>query len=173
MTGQRGETWGFSETNLLLDVWADAKIQAEFDDCPKRNIKIFQTIVEKVKAVKPSFDRTPFDCRAKIKRLKIKYFQEKRKCKKSGEGKSSFPFMEKFNNVMGSRPIVDRVASLNSMETRSINSSENEGKYLLFISLNIRTCIERALHCVSFRSIFLANNSKNKKIRQSKLLTPS
>ena len=64
-----GQTWGFEETNLLLDVWGDySQVQNMNEDCPKRNLEDFQQIVQKLHRSKTKFARTVEECRAKKKR---------------------------------------------------------------------------------------------------------
>jgi len=125
---KRGETWGFDETNLILDLWADGKIQRLLEDCPTRNINVFKTVAEKAKEMKPEFDRTAAECRSKMKRLKAKYFQLKRQSRKSGAGGISWTYWAKLDDVLGCRPISNPVSSINSM-----SSNDNWGKLIFNI----------------------------------------
>jgi len=110
---------------LLLDIWGETQIQHIIDDCPTRNIKGYEEIS---KRLKPAFSRSASECRAKVKRLKTKYSEEKRKSKKSGGGKTFFPYWEKLHSVLGSRPITHPVASLDSMTA----SDERNGTYVRY-----------------------------------------
>ncbi|CAC5397663.1 unnamed protein product [Mytilus coruscus] len=68
------------------------------------------------------FIRSPQDCRGRIKRLKTKYFQVKRQNKNSEGKRTSFPYPEKIDTILGTRPSVNPVAlsdSLNSQDDES------------------------------------------------------
>ena len=79
---KRGDTWGMQETNLVLDLWAEENIQRQLNDCPKRNIKIFEQIASAANASSPNITRTAEEVRSRLKRLKSKYFQLKQKSQK-------------------------------------------------------------------------------------------
>ena len=69
----RGESWNQEETILLIELWGDQRVQEELDTKPRRNIDIFKRICQDIKGRIPEFERSPEDCRARIKRLKTKY----------------------------------------------------------------------------------------------------
>ena len=119
---KRGQTWGFEETNLLLDVWSESEIQKIIEDCPKRNIEAFEKLAKKLAELRPTFLRSATECRAKVKRLKVRYFEEKRKQNRSGTTKTTFPYWEKLDRIMGTRPISRPVASLDSMSSGRFQS---------------------------------------------------
>ena len=61
-------------------------------------------------------DRTAEDCRSKIKRLKVTYFNEKRR-QRSGEGvDGKFKYYEEMGITLGTRLISDLKASFSSHE---------------------------------------------------------
>lgn len=149
---KRGETWGFKETNVLLDTWADEKVQANLNDNPKRNIKIYTELAKKCKEIMPEFERSAEEVRAKLKRLKAQYFKVKQQKNKSGEGSNNWPFWQKMNNVLGPRPISTPVAIVNTMDSES---SPKDGKLSYFFLAYINFISILYLHFVKLDMFFL------------------
>ena len=42
----RGEAWTQEETILLIELWADERVQEQLENTPRRNIEIFKRICE-------------------------------------------------------------------------------------------------------------------------------
>jgi GTP cyclohydrolase I len=66
----RGYSWTHDETVLLIELWGDDHVQQQLDTTPKRNIDIFRRVCQDIKDRLPEFSRSVEDCRARIKRLK-------------------------------------------------------------------------------------------------------
>lgn len=84
------------------------------------------------------------DCRAKVKRLKVKYFEEKRKQDRSGNSKTNFAYWEKIDRVLGTRPISRPVSSLDSMTCSGT-----------CITLFYEKIHDRTIMCCSIVNLFL------------------
>ncbi|VDI70615.1 Hypothetical predicted protein [Mytilus galloprovincialis] len=126
---KRAEAWTHEETVVLIELWGDERVQNELENTPRRNLEVFRRICTDMKDRILDFIRSPQDCRARIKRLKTKYFQVKRQNKKSGGKRTSFPYHERMDTILGSRPSVNPVAlsdSLISLDDESDNDGEND-----------------------------------------------
>jgi hypothetical protein len=60
----RGEAWTQEETILLIELWADERVQEQLENTPRRNIEIFKRICEDIKDRIPDFQRSPQECQA-------------------------------------------------------------------------------------------------------------
>ena len=101
-TQRRG--WTQEETILLIELWADERVQEQLENTPRRNIEIFKRICEDIKDRIPDFQRSPQECQAWIKHLKTMYFQTKRANNKSGGKRRSFPYYERLDALLNTRP---------------------------------------------------------------------
>ena len=95
-------------------------MQRDLENTPKRNMDTYKKIVEQINAQMRenghSFKRTPVECRSRVKRLKTHYFKTKEVNKKSGSRRTSFPYYERMDRLLGRRPIVEPVAQYDSMD---------------------------------------------------------
>jgi GTP cyclohydrolase I len=91
MENKREEACTHEETVLLIERWGDQRVQEQLENTPKRNLEIFKRICQDIKDRLPDFSRSAQDCRARIKRLKTKYFQSRRENNKSRGKRKMFP----------------------------------------------------------------------------------
>ena len=106
--------WGYAETVLVLDMWADDEIQHQLDMTPNKNIHVYREIASKVAGQLDGFDKSGEECRGRIKRLKVKYYKIKHESSKSGAGRNDWVFFEKFDAVLGRRPSLEPVKIIDS-----------------------------------------------------------
>ena len=93
MENKREEAWIHEETVLLIELWGDQRVHEQLENTPKRNLEIFKRICQDIKDRLPDFSRSAQDCRARIKRLKTKYFQTRRDNNKTGGKQKTFPYI--------------------------------------------------------------------------------
>lgn len=60
--------------------------------------------------------KNPCGMSFRVKRLKTQYFKTKEVNKKSGSRRTSFPYYERMDRLLGRRPIVEPVAQYDSMD---------------------------------------------------------
>lgn len=99
--GTRGLSWGHEESLLLIELWSDETVQRDLELAPKSNRHLFEKIRREIQNRVPEFDRTPEECRGRIKRLKRKYYETR----KSGGYQLACPYYEQLDAVLGSKPI--------------------------------------------------------------------
>ena len=121
MENKRGEAWTHEETVLLIELWGDQRVQEQLENTPKRNLEIFKWICQDIKDCLPDFSRSAQDCRAQIKRLKTKHFQTRTDNNKSRGKRKTFPYYDRLDGLLGTRPTVNPVALSDSL----INSLYN------------------------------------------------
>ncbi|XP_016303058.1 uncharacterized protein LOC107658878 isoform X1 [Sinocyclocheilus anshuiensis] len=75
----RKMTWSDRETQALLDIWGDDRVQHSLMSCPK-NRHIYRYISKRMMAL--GFNRTGVQCHSRVKRLKSQfYYDGKEECK--------------------------------------------------------------------------------------------
>ena len=97
----RGSTWSDAEVSVLITVWGEADVQEQLDGAT-RNQTIFANIAKKLK--ESGYDRDWQQCRAKIKNLKAEYKKVKDHNGVTGNGRKSFKFYQKLDEILGHRP---------------------------------------------------------------------
>ena len=88
------------------------------------------------------------DCRARIKRLKTKYFQTRRDNNKSGGKRKTFPYYDRLVRLLGTRPIVNPVALSDSLI--------NEDEMHTLVSIFITICLQLHRYLSQIGSVFIA-----------------
>jgi hypothetical protein len=78
MENKRGEAWPHEETVLLIKFGWPASTGTVGEHAQEKPLEIFKRICQDIKDRLPDFSRSAQDCRARIKRLKTKYFQTRR-----------------------------------------------------------------------------------------------
>ncbi|XP_073714703.1 LOW QUALITY PROTEIN: uncharacterized protein [Misgurnus anguillicaudatus] len=91
------EPWSDSETEALIDTWAEDDVQEALRDSP-HNSHVFADIAEKLNS--QGFLKTPEQCRWKVKNLR-KHFQECYERIKCGEEKEDYKFYDKLEQILG------------------------------------------------------------------------
>ncbi|XP_052438951.1 uncharacterized protein LOC127977833 isoform X1 [Carassius gibelio] len=75
----RKMTWSDRETQALLDIWGDDRVQHSLMSCPK-NRHIYRYISKRMMAL--GYNRTGVQCHSRVKRLKSQfYYDGKEECK--------------------------------------------------------------------------------------------
>ena len=97
----RGSTWSDAEVTALIAVWGEADIQDQLDGAT-RNQTIFACIAKRLK--ESGYDRDWQQCRAKIKNLKAEYKKVKDHNGVTGNGRKTFKFFKKLDEILGHRP---------------------------------------------------------------------
>ena len=99
--GTRGLSWGHEESLFLIELWSDETIQRDLELAPKSNRHLFDKIRKEIQKRVPGFDRTPEECRGRIKRLKRKYYETR----KSGGYQLACQYYQELDAVLGAKPI--------------------------------------------------------------------
>ena len=145
MENKRGEACTHEETVLLNELWGDQRVQEHLENTPKRNLDIFKRICQDRL---PDFSRSAQDWRARIKRLKTKYFQTRRDNNKSGGKRKTFPYYDRLVGLLGTRPIVNPVALSDSLI--------NEDEMHTLVSIFITICLQLHRYLSQIGSVFIA-----------------
>ena len=101
----RGNVWSRGERLLLLQVWRDEDVEGQLQGC-HRNITVYTRLAELMGL--QGFERTPTQCRNKLKALRGDWVKMKKNLSKSGtSGRCSGTNeeMEIMSEVLGARPI--------------------------------------------------------------------
>ncbi|ESO88710.1 hypothetical protein LOTGIDRAFT_88650, partial [Lottia gigantea] len=97
-----GIVWSSDETQALISLWADEKIQALLEGA-RHNHKIFAKLAENLN--EKGFEaRDGKQCQDKVRKLKLKYRSILDNNNKSGNSRKNWEFFEVMDRVLGSRP---------------------------------------------------------------------
>ena len=127
----RGSAWSDNEVAAPIAIWGDADIQDQLDGAA-RNKTIFDKISKKLQ--ESGYNRDGQQCRAKIKNLKGEYKKVKDHNGVTGNGRKSFKFYKKLDEILGHRPasapsfLVDTSSPSHSMMTVTAQSQENDAE---------------------------------------------
>lgn len=69
----RKMTWSDRETQALLDIWGDDRVQHSLMSCPK-NRHIYRYISKRMMTL--GFNRTGVQCHSRVKRLKSQFYYD-------------------------------------------------------------------------------------------------
>lgn len=100
----RGQTWSSEEVQALIDIWSDEQI-SRLLVVTHKNFAVFRLFSEKMAA--RGFNRTPHQCRIKVKKLRQRYFWVRDLTQKIGssvEEKSRFVWYKDLDGILGRRP---------------------------------------------------------------------
>lgn len=101
----RGFLWSDVETRTLLNIWGDQDIQAALDG-NFRNSFVYRDISRRLGAM--GFERTPEQCRVRIKSLKRQFLLTKEgNLRNNGQYHKIFKFYETMERILSSRPALD------------------------------------------------------------------
>ena len=78
----------------------------------------------------PDFCRSAQDCRTRIKRVNTKYFETKRANNKSGGKRKTFPYYDRLDNLLGTRPSVNLLALTDTLNDDPESDNETGGENL-------------------------------------------
>ena len=94
---ERGGNWGVEETELLLKLWGEPRIQHEMLTTI-RNLDIYNQIATEMHRSRPRCTRTGLQCRYRVKRLKRDFLRAK------NEGNpASFAFYAEMDAILTER----------------------------------------------------------------------
>ena len=132
----RGPSWSHDKILALIRVWSDQSIQGLLGDNPTRTADIYKKIEEGLER-EAGYQRTPKQCKDKLKNLKQFYKDVKDGHKRSGYNRDNWPYFELIDAILGDRPatrppvVVDttiRAVSDGSPEQRSTSSTPRGNK---------------------------------------------
>ncbi|KAJ7412556.1 NAD(P)HX dehydratase [Willisornis vidua] len=84
ITNTRGFLWSDLETRALLEIWGEADVQSALDG-NFRNSHVYRDVACRLAEL--GFERTPEQCRIRIKGLKRQYYQARDGLKKNGHAR--------------------------------------------------------------------------------------
>ncbi|XP_011606219.1 ATP-dependent (S)-NAD(P)H-hydrate dehydratase [Takifugu rubripes] len=101
----RGFLWSDVETRTLLNIWGDQDIQAALDG-NFRNSFVYRDISRRLGAM--GFERTPEQCRVRIKSLKRQFLLTKEgNLRNNGQYHKIFKFYDTMERILSNRPAID------------------------------------------------------------------
>ncbi|TNN79268.1 Zinc finger protein with KRAB and SCAN domains 2 [Liparis tanakae] len=95
--------WTEEQTTFMLNVLKELNILKFLDGRKTRNGELFKKV--SLKMVEAGFHRTPEQIRIRWKNVKKAFFQAKRDNGASGRGRTTCPFYELLDDLLGSRPL--------------------------------------------------------------------
>ncbi|XP_030057412.1 ATP-dependent (S)-NAD(P)H-hydrate dehydratase isoform X2 [Microcaecilia unicolor] len=98
----RGFLWSDLETRALLDIWGEADVQSALDG-NFRNSHVYRDVACRLADL--GFDRTPEQCRIRIKGLKRQYFQARDGLKKNGHVRKICKYYDEMDRILSCRPV--------------------------------------------------------------------
>ncbi|XP_049723842.1 zinc finger and SCAN domain-containing protein 29-like [Elephas maximus indicus] len=96
----RGFLWSDLETRALLGIWGEAGVQSALDG-NFRNSHVYRDVARRLAQV--GFERTPEQCRVRIKGLKRQYYQAKDGLPKGGPARKACKFFDDMDRILGAR----------------------------------------------------------------------
>ncbi|XP_077053509.1 uncharacterized protein LOC143749576 [Siphateles boraxobius] len=114
--------WSVEDTKALLSIWAEERVQRQFDGVC-RNEDVIKYIVAEL--AKLSISRTTLQVREKIKKLRAQYKAIKTHNGKSGAQRRNFPWFDLMDGVLGHRPSVSGETSRDTMAATAESSSQS------------------------------------------------
>ncbi|XP_041940601.1 ATP-dependent (S)-NAD(P)H-hydrate dehydratase isoform X1 [Alosa sapidissima] len=124
----RGFLWSDSETRALLNIWGEQDVQTALDG-NFRNSHVYRDVASRLGDM--GYDRTPDQCRIRVKSLKRQYYQAKDAFKKNnGQYRKLCKFFEEMERILGSRPTVDPQDMIDSVAIgdEMMDGTEEEGE---------------------------------------------
>ncbi|XP_019945337.2 ATP-dependent (S)-NAD(P)H-hydrate dehydratase isoform X1 [Paralichthys olivaceus] len=101
----RGFLWSDVETRTLLNIWGEQDIQAALDG-NFRNSFVYRDVSRRLGAM--GFERTPEQCRVRIKSLKRQYLLAKEgNLRNNGQYHKICKFYEAMDGILSNRPALD------------------------------------------------------------------
>lgn len=98
----RGYHWSDAETRALLTIWGEHDVQTALDG-NFRNSHVYRDVAGRLGDM--GYDRTPDQCRVRVKSLKRQYFQAKKASKKNGHYAKIFRFYKDMERILSSRSV--------------------------------------------------------------------
>ncbi|XP_053561445.1 ATP-dependent (S)-NAD(P)H-hydrate dehydratase [Bombina bombina] len=101
ITNTRGFLWSDMETRALLDIWGEADVQSALDG-NFRNSHVYRDVAGRLSDL--GFERTPEQCRIRIKGLKRQYYQAREGFKKNGHARKICRYYDEMDRILSNRP---------------------------------------------------------------------
>ena len=142
--------------SALITIWGDEYIQEQLDGATRIRT-IFETIAKRLQ--ESGYNRDWQQCRAKLKNLKAEYKKIKDHNGVTGNGRKTFKFYNKLDEILGHRPasapafLVDTGSPTNGTTTAQLQESDAEGErdgkgehiykeWMIFTSTNVKLKIQ-------------------------------
>lgn len=124
----RGFLWSDVETRTLLNIWGEQDIQAALDG-NFRNSFVYRDVSRRLGAM--GFERTPEQCRVRIKSLKRQYLLAKEgNLRNNGQYHKICKFYDTMERILSNRPTLDAQEFLESSAggEEAIDGPEEDGE---------------------------------------------
>lgn len=93
------------ETRALLNIWGEHDVQTALDG-NFRNSHVYRDVANRLCEL--GFDRTPDQCRIRVKSLKRQYFQAKEGSRKNGQYHKMCKFYDEMERILSNRSLLER-----------------------------------------------------------------
>lgn len=101
----RGFLWSDVETRTLLNIWGEQDIQTALDGS-FRNSFVYRDVARRLAAM--GFDRTPEQCRVRVKSLKRQFLLAKEgNIRNNGQYHKICKFYDMMERILSNRPVLD------------------------------------------------------------------
>ncbi|XP_066562271.1 ATP-dependent (S)-NAD(P)H-hydrate dehydratase isoform X1 [Amia ocellicauda] len=126
LANTRGFLWSDLETRALLDIWGEQDVQTALDG-NFRNSHVYRDVACRLGEM--GFDRTPEQCRIRVKGLKRQYYQAKEGIKKNGHYRKICKFYDEMDRILSNRPHLDPQDMIDSVAIGddAMDGTEEEG----------------------------------------------
>ncbi|XP_048862595.1 ATP-dependent (S)-NAD(P)H-hydrate dehydratase isoform X2 [Brienomyrus brachyistius] len=101
LANTRGFLWSDVETRALLNIWGEQDVQMALDG-NFRNSHVYRDVAGRLGEM--GFDRTPEQCRIRVKSLKRQYYQAKEGTRRNGHCHKICKFYDEMERILSSRP---------------------------------------------------------------------
>lgn len=101
ISNTRGFLWSDMETRALLDIWGEADVQSALDG-NFRNSHVYRDVAGRLNEL--GFERTPEQCRIRIKGLKRQYYQAREGFTKNGHARKICRYYDEMDRILSTRP---------------------------------------------------------------------
>uniref|UniRef100_W5MRK7 ATP-dependent (S)-NAD(P)H-hydrate dehydratase n=1 Tax=Lepisosteus oculatus TaxID=7918 RepID=W5MRK7_LEPOC len=127
LANTRGFLWSDVETRALLDIWGEQDVQTALDG-NFRNSHVYRDVACRLGEM--GFDRTPEQCRIRVKGLKRQYYQAKEGIKKNGHYRKICKFYDEMDRILSNRPHIDPQDMIDSVAIgdEAMDGTEEEGE---------------------------------------------
>uniref|UniRef100_A0A8C1DZH7 ATP-dependent (S)-NAD(P)H-hydrate dehydratase n=1 Tax=Cyprinus carpio carpio TaxID=630221 RepID=A0A8C1DZH7_CYPCA len=105
LNATRGFLWSDMETRALLNIWGEHDVQTALDG-NFRNSHVYRDVANRLCEL--GFDRTPDQCRIRVKSLKRQYFQAKEGSRKNGQYHKMCKFYDEMERILSNRSLLER-----------------------------------------------------------------
>ncbi|XP_036401226.1 ATP-dependent (S)-NAD(P)H-hydrate dehydratase isoform X1 [Megalops cyprinoides] len=127
LANTRGFLWSDVETRALLDIWGEQDVQTALDG-NFRNSHVYRDVACRLGEM--GFERTPEQCRIRVKSLKRQYYQAKEGTKKNGQYHKICKFYDEMERILSNRPHIDPQDMIDSaaIGDETMDGTEEEGE---------------------------------------------